>query len=360
MQTQNNDAVLLVNTGDGRYARYFAELGRALGMVSSWAKQWSGGTLDASQHTDYLRGLVACFNMLQSRFNFETSDPLMVDLSNSGFPHGYMLARIAADRAEATAEHLKGDAFGPTQLKQVFLDDLFASGSVNQALLNRIACAKYAEVVTAMDVAFDPRFMCGKPQNGTDDKRYRLQWSTFDPALNLPVLCGMIFEYGGLDLTRTLEGLKLVLKYETKAGVSVAALAHNIDTGVADIRVIALSRAIMGPLHLPGLTDQSAPCALPSVKLGEDIVVDITVDHTHSVSIKKPTTLAVRFGVSPAEQQVYSIRTADPLCYMRGADAVERIVILPHRMLQGMSAADKQDSMGEFTLVPYIKEGELQ
>ena len=176
----------------------------------------------------------------------------------------------------------------------------------------------------------------------------------------LPLLCGMVFEHSGLDLTRTLAGLKLVLKHETKATVSIATLAQNIDSGVADIRLIALSRAILGPMHLPGITDDGDYSALRSVKLGSDIVIEITVDHTHSVSVRKPTTLAVRFGVSPAEQQVYAIRTQDPLCYGRGADTVERIVILPHRMLQGMRPEDKKDDMGAFTLVPYIKEGELQ
>lgn len=359
---EGRDAALLVNTGDGRYARYFAELGRALRMLASWSQDWSNGALIASQHQDYLRGLGACYDMLQSRFTFESSDSLMVDLSNSGYPHSYMLTRIATDRAQALSEHLKGDALGVADLKQVFLDDLFDTGSVNLALLNRIACARYAEVAADMDGTFDPRFMCGSAQpDPAVPKRYRLQWSAFDPTLNLPVLCGMIFEYQGIDLTRALAGLKLVLKYETKAGISIATLAHAIDTASADIRPMVMTRAILGPLHLPGLTDEQGTWEkLPGIRLGSDVVIEITVDHTHAVSSRKPSKLAVSFGVSPSESQVFAIRVTDPLCYERGADAVERIIILPHRMLQSMGAEERKHRASDYVLVPYIKEGELQ
>lgn len=362
MADDTGDKMLLVNNGDGRYLRYFAELDRALGMLASWTHAYCMPPLKAAVHAEYLRGLLACYRMLQSRFTFESDDSLMVDLSRSGYPHSYMLARIATDRAAALNEHLKGDALGAARYKQVFLNDLFETGSVNPALLNRIACARYAEVVAAMDGSFDPRFMRGSPiPDPEHPKRYQLHWCAFDPAQNVPMLFGMVFDYGGMDLTRALEGLRLVLKHESKAGVSIAALAHGVDTGVPDIHPLSFSRAILGPLHLPSfpLTGEAKP-ELEGLLDAEGPMIEITLDHTRAVGSKKPSRLAVTFGVSSAESRIYAIRTNDPLCYERGADAVERVLLLPHRVLQRMRREGQGNDLRHFTLIPYIKEGELQ
>ena len=360
MPANPSDNMLLVNNGDGRFARYFADLERALRLAEAWARGYTGGSIDGSWHTNYLRGLAACFTMLRSRYTFESNDSILVDLAHSGYPHSYTLSRIASDRAEALAEHLKSELLGVAEYKQVFLDELFSTGSVSATLLNRIACAHYAHVVTMMDAAFDPRFMCGEPTSiELSKKRYRLQWDAFDPTQNLPVLCGMVFEYSGVDLTRALAGLKLVLRHETGAGMSVAALAESIDTGVADIRPLALTRATIGPLHLPGFTSgHDVSSDIPEAH--DEVLVEIIVDETHALASKKTSSLAVRFGVVPAERQVYAIRVADPLCYERGAAAVERIIILPHRVLQSMSNEERRKEERLYTFVPYTQQGELQ
>ncbi len=351
---------LLVNNGDGRYLRYFADLDRSLRLATVWLSGFKGGSLDGSWHAHYMRGLAACFGMLRARYTFETNDSVMVDLSQSGCPHSYMLARIATDRAEAVVEHLKGESLGLAQYKVVFLDDLFETGVVNTALLNKIACAQYAQVVANMDGAFDPRFMCGDPDSiDAKAKRYTLQWGAFDPSSNLPVLCGMVFEYGGNDLTRALAALKLVLRHETAAGISIALLAGRIDSGATEIRPVALTRATIGPIYLPGL---SAPSDIPIVlkASADDVLIDITIDQTHAVSSRKTSSLAVRFGVIAAERQVFAIRADDPVCFERGAHSVERILILPHRTLQHMNANERSGMKSSCTFVPYTQQGEIQ
>lgn len=355
-----SDNALLVNNGDGRYLRYFADLDHVLRLTTAWARGFSGGSLDGQWHANYLRGLGACFGMLRARYTFESNDSLMVDLSQSGFPHSYMLARIAADRVEAIAEHMKGAGLTVGEYKAVFLDDLFQSGTVNPALLNKIASAQYANVAAKMDGAFDPRFMCGEPvpMNGTP-RQYKLQWCVFDPVANLPVLCGMVFGYNGNDLTRALGGLKLVLRHETAANMSIVKLAEHIDTGVQDIRPLTLTRATVGPTYLPGFTDRS-DISVELAGVEDDVVIDIIVDQTRAVSTRETSSLAARLGVASMIRQVFATKTDDELCFERGADAVQRIVILPHRELQHMAHADRTNYEPRYTFVPYTKQGELQ
>lgn len=355
-----SENALLVNNGDGRFLRYFADLDRALRLTTAWANGFSGGSLEGAWHANYLRGLAACFGMLRARYTFESDDSFMVDLSRSGFPHGYMLARIATDRSEALAAHLKGEPLSVALYKQVFLDELFATGTVSRVLLNRIACARYASTIATVDGMFDPRFMCGEPEAVEGKPRqYTLQWSAFDPSSNLPLLCGMVFGYDGNDLTRSFAALRLVLKHETVAGVSVLNLAESIDAGVTDIRPLALTRATVGPIFLPGFTERTDISAeLPGVQ--DDVVIEVNIDRTHAVSSRQTSSLAARFGVSSAVRQVFAVRTDDTLCYERGAEAVQRIIILPHRELQHMSSSDRTKCDPHCTFVPYTKEGDIQ
>jgi hypothetical protein len=175
----------------------------------------------------------------------------------------------------------------------------------------------------------------------------------------------MLFDYTGNDLTRSMHSLRLVLRHETRSGVSIAALARHIDSAAPDIHPLALSRVIVGPLLLPGSTNTGSFQQLATLtdalveRIGERIAIGCIADHTYAVSVRRPSTLAVRFGVSPAESRVYAIRVDDPLCYERGANRVERMVILPHRALQGLNATEQADARGPVTFIPYIKDGEF-
>jgi hypothetical protein len=207
----------------------------------------------------------------------------------------------------------------------------------------------------------DPRFMCGEPVSvNVAKRRYRLQWAAFDPAVNLPVLCGMAFEHVGADLTRSMQALKLLLKHETSAGTSIVSLAERIDSGNSDVRPLVFTRVTVGPIHLPGFTDMTDTVRELSGNSEEEMMIELIADHTHAVSIRKTSVLAVKLGVSPAEQLVYATKVNDPLCFQRGAEQVERLVILPHRMLQDMAPTTRSHVSTDYTLIPYTQEGEIQ
>jgi hypothetical protein len=350
------DNVLLVNTGDGRYMRYFAQLDRALSTVIAWASEWSQGALCARDCTDYLRGLQACYGILRGRFAFDANDPLMVDVSHAGYPHNYMLARVAVDRKNIAVQ-AAGTRITTEQLKRVFLDHIFRTGEANPSILHAIACAQYADVFASMGGEFDPRFMCEGPIQESAT-RYRVQWGSFDPRLNIPTLYGMVFSVTGEAGESLFAELLLVLRHESRVDRSIAMLAHYIDTAIEDVHPLFVTRVTLGPLFLPGFTmgDVVWQQLLEKHAAPDEFIMEIVADHTYSVDTQKPSARAVSFGVSPAETQVYAVEKADQLCFERGAHAVERIVVLPHRIVQILS---EEETLNGYTLVPYGKEGLL-
>jgi hypothetical protein len=361
-----SDNRLLINTGGGEYLQYFAKLDRALQTLSFWLSVWSGGALHAEQLVPYLGGLRASYRMLKSRFMFEVDDPLMVDFSESGFPHSYMLARLDVDRTEVGDAVLHQNNLNTEQLKRVFLDTLFKTGKPNPALLNAVAVAQYREHLGSGNT-FDPRFHCGEiveHRGAQDSVLYRIQWASFDSQINVPAFYGMVFECQHERVQHVHADLVRILRHESRAGKSIALLAHHIDTGTEFIRPKFLSRAIVGPLYFPRLSsDDSSWSTLFSKGSDEGgYVAEVTVDHTHASEVRTPSRLAVSFGVSASQTQVFAINSQDPLCYERGASEVERIALVPHELAQRITAGESEATrtiLEQYRLVPFGQKGEL-
>lgn len=351
-----NSTMLLDNSsGDGTYARYFALLDRSLDTLGAWASGWSRGALSAGKLVPYLRGLQACYCILRERFTFETNDSVLIDVMESGFPHSYMLSRVAADRAKAMDER------SPDQLKRIFVNELFETCEINRALLNAIACARYAHMFDSMK-NFDPRFHLLEPEPHENmPGRFRIYWACFDRVWNIPMLFGMEFLYDGKDIRSDTASLGRVLDFESSAGTSVALIAHRIDEAMNQVHPLFLSRVLLGPLHIPGISKDDAPWRGIMQEYGgtDSYVIELIADHTYATEeLRTPTPLAVRLGVRPTPLRVYSINDREDLPLSRGASSVEKIVILPHRMVQVLRTNSLIDT-STYTLEPYGPKGEL-
>ena len=121
-----------------------------------------------------------------------------------------------------------------------------------------------------------------------------------------------------------------------------------------------LTRVTVGPINLPGFTDMTDTARELTGTSDEELMIELIADHTHAVSVRKTSALAVTLGIAPAERLVYGTKTTDPICFHRGAEQVERMVILPHRMLQDMDPKARAQYSNDYTLIPYTQEGEIQ
>ena len=353
--------VSLINTNDGRYLQYFTSLESAISLLTQWSSEWSGGALFVPHAGPYLERMRKVAHLLRSRFAFEINDPLVVDLLLSGFPNSYMLERLKVDERRCkTAEGMS-----PAELKRVFLDTLFKTGDTNTEILNAVSESLYRETLKQHQGEFDISFLMGgvSTHDVGGQKTYRINWTVYDPIVNVPSTFGLVFEYSGDDVQEAATQLALVVRSESKANVSIARIAQTIDTDVPMVRPKYLTRATLGPLHIPDFTAKEGEWDTVAAMYGLDdhLLIEIIVDHVYATGATKPSALAKVLGRTQYERQSFVVNAHDELCFDRGASAVERIALIPHALYQQLDANDEliQKLIRTTKIFPYNNKGEL-
>jgi len=353
--------VSLINTNDGRYLQYFTALESAIGLLSQWASEWSGGALFVPHAGPYLDRMRKVAHLLRSRFAFEINDPMVVDLLLSGFPNSFMLERLKVDERRCkTAEGM-----APAELKRVFLDTLFKTGDTNTEILNAVSESLYRETLKQHQGEFDISFLMGgiSTHDVGGQKTYRINWTVYDPIVNVPSTFGLVFEYTGEDVSDATTQLALVVRSESKAHVSIARIAQTIDSDVPSVRPKYLTRATLGPLHIPDFTAKEGEWDTIAAMYGLDdhLIIEIVVDHVYANSVVQPSALGKVLGRKQYDRQTFVVNTHDDICFDRGASAVERIALIPHALYQQLDAKD--ELIGKLVrstkIIPYNNKGEL-
>jgi hypothetical protein len=341
--------------------KYFDDLDSAISLLSGWSKMWAGGVLRTSHITPHLMQLRRSMQLLRSRFAFEVNDPLVIDLSLSGFPNSYMFAKLAVDEERCKEVSL----MSTMELKQIFLDSLMSSGEVNTSLLNAVSEALYRDALARGGDIFDVRFVQGEIalHKAETKNLYHVHWLVYDAATNVPAVFGMVFQYEGKDVRDIGPALWAVLKFESRSDISVARIAGVIDTDVHAVRPKYLSRAKLGPMYVPDFTTREGiwPAIASTYGDTSGVLVEIIVDHTYAEEMKKPSSLAATLGLSSRPRQVFAIERTQKLCYERGASAVEQMALVPHDLFQKLDGVDAhyRDVVQNTKIYPYNKKGEL-
>lgn len=357
---------MLINTGNGEYNRYFSELDRMLHAASGWASSWQNYAFSSGQAVSYIDVLRGLFDLLHQRYCFETNDPLMIDRTASGFPGAYTMSRVGVDRENRSTSTLDAHA-----LRDLFLDDLFRQGTCNDELRNEIARADYQDAITGRFRAFNARFMLSDfkiLKRDGEQLQCQIVWGTFNQLKNVPCVHSMVFTYRGTqDIERinskAFKELVDVLAFESQSYGSVGMMVQHIDDTLPDVSPEILSRVTIGPLHMPGITQQDDVWAplLQQQGTDDDFLLEIVVDHVYAKATRQPHMLSgLGIGLQHPKQ-VFAINRRDQLCDQRGASVVERFICLTHPLARAVHSDSYELPGGVLentTLITYTKEGE--
>lgn len=358
---------LFTNTGDGSYERYFYELNRMLSATANWSDSWQQYAFDTGHLRPYLERLTEMISCIHRRYRFEADDPLMIDRSASGFPSSYTMTRLGVDRKQGVGARLSAAA-----ARDLFVDQLFKTGTVSTVLQNEIAKAEYHEALVAMSVPFDSRFdliAFERLDDHADTSKYRIVWGTFNQTRNVPCVHSMVFTYDGDKViekqrSREFKELSKVLAFESQSYASVGLMAQHIDEALPDVSLEVFSRVTLGPVHVPGITDQDDVWTPVLEKHGtdDDFVFEMIVDHLYVRETKRPGLLAGLGIVTARPQKVFAINRGDPVCNERGASEVEQFACLTHalaRTIDGGTDVLPAEIRARTRLITYTKEGEM-
>jgi hypothetical protein len=356
----NKDMASLVNTSNGAYMEYFASMGKILHMLVGWSEQWSGGALVTPHAAPYLSELHSCIELLRSRYAYEIHNPMVVDLSLSGFPHAFMFSQIKADEARAKQVRHMSSA----ELKKVFVDTLFAKDETNKTILNAVSEALYFERLQSTKPSLTPLFVISHPvPHATSvQKLERITWAMYDGLHNVPCIFGLVFERANSSEKANIrDHIAHLVMNMTPAQDSLASIAEHLDDGVLIPKY--LSRMVVGPLTIPPFTTREGALAEGALALGcgDEVIIEVTVDHTYVSETITPSTLAVTLGASARRRHVYHIDIQSAECMERGSSKSERFAMVSHKLYQHLPqlAAEKKKNLAGTIVYPYNQKGVL-
>lgn len=284
--------------------------------------------------------------LVASRIDGPMKRNLTIDIHESGFPVWQEIAQLAADAAQAGAELSRtsdADAIKDEMIRQI-VGQLKIPTRLQYALSQRY----YYQALAAGGLFWPQMHPKGFWLSGLDGKRRRwlVHWAVYDSQLNVPILYLMdVDDTGRHGLTedpKRWPEVRAHLLAQSVAGLQLVTIAQGFDRDFDDLHPHRLRRITLGPAYSRKFTTQEGPirqvlddAAAPS---GEDWALAMTIE-----DLQAERAIMEHSGwFSVSERQVFRLDPLNQHGAGQGATSATRLLILPQRPYQALSALDPQ------------------
>lgn len=318
--------------------QYIATLRSA---VATWKTFFAGKNIDwMSEQSvqDWLGRLDVSFVSLRDRFVYDDNALLDIVPTNSGFPQHYHIEDIT--RLALLVRSKTTDEQGSvTQLKRMFLDQVFEQKTTSQALLYDISQAVLAvRLRTNIPYSLFTMGPVVKLVSRNNRQSYSCVWERYT-VQPLPIRYVMVFEADrgwspqGIDL----QQLAFVLQQETLGLPKLAELGEEIDRANARIYPKWIGRIILGPIFIAKLTqdDHKLQQALDAVAVGpiSKSASRIIYEYVLADSERAVSGLSDPQGVPHVCMQHFAVRLQGEH-FERQVTHLEKHLFAPHDVIQ--------------------------
>jgi hypothetical protein len=317
-------------------------VGMMSNMITAWEDFFLAQEIDwitADFTSAWLSKLRTSLEVLESQHVYDSLDTLVTNPRNSGFPlrrHIDMLQHKQSRSTVDLAEH--------RQAKQLFLDSLFAKAEVGVSALANVAKRRVTNRLATEELIEPFGFVGIFPLKSPSKERdaYVCIWERFTDK---PMLYSMVFESdaGWKQSAEEVSMLCDILLNVTALELPLAKIARRVDIADARIHPKWVSRIVLGPVWIPGVT-------------ADDHFVQQLLDGEHNAAQLSASRVLYEYALSESEAtmtsssrirdrngrkhkvtQVYSVRPE--LEYReRGAAFMQETLFVPHRLIQQLES----------------------
>jgi hypothetical protein len=341
---------------------YFEEVARAFKMllfVFAERKHLQKQEVDVIEK--YLGKMLASLSCLRFKYQPGAISTLQVDLTDSGFPSYVEFSNLETDLAVKN-EALKGMSEREDILNQI-LDILLENGTVPYDLIQQMAFRQFYDDLNEDELLFtftkgDLAEKDERAENG--NLRYLYDWACYDFITNRLYLYRLDLENDkdALRLRKDSERMSELTRFifnETLYVQKIGTLAAKIDKQFASLHPKKLSRTTIGPMCSAVFSKDETRLAYYLKRFGGEGSFAI-LSKTETVESEKAVESGFLFGKTSRE--VFRIPKDDPELDDAQATRVERLMILPHEVLQELSEdKDAEKEYRKYQKFPYNKRG---
>lgn len=364
-KTRSGNYVSLQSSDD--YAAYFRHLDHVFALLVRWYRRLvEGGNTEAEIVKEFLEKFLATVKVLRLKFQYAQDHQLMLDLNDSGFPHWAGMVELESDLALLPGRQKQLPSRRVVQ--EMMLEKMLRNGQDAQELLSQMAQIQFAEELNPKKLIFT--FTPGNLaviQNGLEKSgviNCLFSWLCYDKESNRPYIYVMAFDFAGTQ-EELHEGftqgdfVSTIRRFGDRVP-PLAVLATDIDENLPQVFPKILKRIGLGPIICPRF---SVPDDHPQLlgwlsQFGElddfALLLDADVAFSKGEFHQKKGWLS--FAKSKV-RQIFAISEED-LSGDRRSSKAQRVIMLPHHVLQQISAQDEFINLfGYFTKVTYNREG---
>lgn len=310
-------------------------------MTAAWEDFFRTQQIDwiTTATTDaWLSRVKTSLDVLESRHIYDDLDALVINSKYSGFP-----IRRHIDMLQYSQARVKDDPAKLRQAKQLFLDTLFTETKINLSALGHVAKC-YADNRLASELVIEPfRFVGLYPLRAPSKERdaYVCIWERFTDK---PMLYAMVFE-ADVSWQQSVENMSELcenLQSVTALELPLAKVARRMDISDARIHPKWVSRVVLGPVWIPGITkDDHIIQRLLDNECNDEQGSASSILYEHVLSEREADVSTSRIrdqqGRKHNVTQDYTVRS-ESVYRERGTTFMKETLFVPHKLIQHLES----------------------
>lgn len=298
----------------------------------------------------YARRILKTISLFKIKFIENLNQPMLVDVTESGYPNSIEIKRLKADIEFAVAYLQKTEK--SSRLKQDVLEHLIKEQSEPEQLLHDTGMRMYYERL--LDRGFFMSFNVGefKQLEHKDDtkNRYLYHWATFDDVLNRPFIYILVFDYLKSDKKISTKPIIDTIVKRTLNTGPLKIVASDIDRDLPELQPKILKRIDLGPIYNHFARDEHDLTKLIQTQFGEeDFIFEFSTEIIFSVGEQTSSNFITKDEI----YQIFHVDDSNMECMQRMISAYKKYMITSHRVWQYLQSNYKE-KISDLAAPPYI------
>lgn len=353
--TDNGDFTPLSNSSG-----YFRQLQRVCKLLSDcYTNTDNQLTAEAIHVQKFTRQLLNSISALELKYAFanEEARPLLIDITESGFPNHVEFFELETELKNKTSQ--LRELHSLTILKLALVDELVQGNSHPQEQLNKLSLRMYLESLEEGELflPFQHGPITPREKSEREDpevKGWNIAFSCFDFATNRPYLNFLTFDTSTQKAfepgSAAYEEFLRVLAQEGARAPDVGILAMTLDEALEFVHPKVLKRLCIGPLYSKMLLHDHRPNPQDSREAyfrnllvehsneEDDFVLLLTEEMIFSKRQEQSKTLFSPLG---KVREIYAVSESDVECAARRASAIQHYFLMSHNLVQHLNPKDQ-------------------
>ncbi|MCB9190705.1 MAG: hypothetical protein H6602_03470 [Flavobacteriales bacterium] len=341
--------------GEHAYNQYFRYLKFALEQFINSIDHYQGDEpYEAKIIKDFSQKLLNTAEVLSLKYAFNDTHPMLIDLTESGFPNHMEFKRLEDD-LNKRADQLK-DGPNVDTLKTLILDQMIRSKTEPVRLLKQIAKRTYFELIDEWKLFREhisgPLELMSKGKNF--HWRYLYSWASFDSVTNRPYIYILVFDHFRQDAEaeKALRSFGFVesIRKVTHNTAPLKVMISDIDALSELIMPKILKRIAIGPIYGQYSQDEHPFTKMLKKRFDyNDFIFRYDAEVIFSVGQQRKESFLTKGEL----RQIFYIDESNKECMEKMISKLNKYSITSHGVWQYLSEYHPE-ALNELVVPPYI------